>query len=67
MLLEIRRFHHGELGKLLNNEDLGHPGTFYVRQPEICNQLPEDSIDRLWLVVRSLEYNNRRYVSILPP
>lgn len=67
MLLELRRFHQGEVGKILNYEDLGHPNTYYVKQPEICSKLSEDSIDRLWLVVRSLANKQGRYVSILPP
>lgn len=67
MILELRRFHQGEVGKLLNYEDLGHPGTFYVKQPEICSKLSEDSIDRLWLVVRSLGNKQGRYVSIQSP
>ena len=56
--------------KLVSNlisDDLGHPASFYVDHAENCDKLEEDSVDRLWLVVRSLKNQLGKYVSILMP
>ena len=40
-----------------------HSG-FYVDHAENCDKLEEDSVDRLWLVVRSLKNLSGKYVSL---
>ena len=49
------------------SDDLGHPASFYVDHAENCDKLEEDSVDRLWLVVRSLKNQLGKYVSIRMP
>ena len=56
-----------KLVSYLISDDLGHPASFYVDHAENCDKLEEDSVDRLWLVVRSLKNQLGKYVSILMP
>jgi hypothetical protein len=39
-----------------------HHSGFYVDHAENCDKLEEDSVDRLWLVVRSLKNVLGKYV-----
>lgn len=40
-------------------------GSYYLDHAENCDTMEEDSVDRLWLVVRSLKNPEGKFVSLI--
>jgi hypothetical protein len=67
-LLQIKLFNgkNYNIAKKLKVNLFVNLGNYILDHAENCDTMEEDSVDRLWLVVRSLKKPEGKYVSSTP-